>query len=427
MKRILIRGAAAFVIMALLPLLSVGRPDIDGNEADTAEVIGYTDGADAAAVAESSAGADSKNETKKASGNDGIPAPEASAKAENTSGSDDKTSTDGTDSGAEGESTDEKQSADTETAEKDSDETKITASDTREKEDGGSIGEGFCILDTSTGRTMTVDEREFCCGALGYEMAPLYEKEALKAQCVACYTHFCRLREKQRAKPDKELNGADFKADLSKNEYYLTDEAMRKKWGDYYQRSRENIDTAVDECFGEVLCDDKGALIDAAYFALSSGQTENAKDIFGFDSPYLRAVPSPFDLNAPDQISEVTVSAEELCAALKSIDKDFALPDNKDGRISEPDRTSSGSVIRLSIGGHEFTGAQIRTAFGLRSANFDAADNGDSFVFTVHGYGHGVGMSQYGANVLAKQGSDYKEILRHYYGDAAVSAYRGIG
>ena len=282
---------------------------------------------------------------------------------------------------------------------------------------------GFKILDTSCGKVVTVDEKEFCCGALGYEMAPLYEIEALKAQCTACYTHFCMLREKQQNDPDPELKGADLSADLSKNQIWLSDDAMKKKWGNLYERSRERINKAVDECFGKVLCDDKGGLIDAAYFALSSGNTENSKDIFGFDSPYLRSVPSPFDLKAPDQISKKTVSRDDLLAALKALNKEMKLPEKADGRTGTPERTNAGSVLKIRIGSCEFTGAEIREAFGLRSSNFDVTDNGDSFELTVRGYGHGVGMSQYGANSLAQQGSDYKEILRHYYGDAHITDY----
>ena len=227
----------------------------------------------------------------------------------------------------------------------------------------------------------------------------------------------------QRNDPDPELKGADLSADLSKNQIWLSDNAMKKKWGNLYERSRERINKAVDECFGKVLCDDKGGLIDAAYFALSSGNTENSKDIFGFDSPYLRSVPSPFDLKAPDQISKKTVSRDDLLAALKALNKEMKLPEKADGRTGTPERTNAGSVLKIRIGSCEFTGAEIREAFGLRSSNFDVTDNGDSFEFTVRGYGHGVGMSQYGANSLAQQGSDYKEILRHYYGDAHITDY----
>ena len=99
------------------------------------------------------------------------------------------------------------------------------------------------------------------------------------------------------------------------------------------------------------------------------------------------------------------------------------LPEKADGRTGTPERTNAGSVLKIRIGSCEFTGAEIREAFGLRSSNFDVTDNGDSFEFTVRGYGHGVGMSQYGANSLAQQGSDYKEILRHYYGDAHITDY----
>ena len=360
MKRKLIYGFAAFILMALIPLISVGSIERDTqavslSSSDENTVSGSGGSSESIAEDESSTAASDNKATIEES------APEKDDKEQ-----------------------------------------------------------GFRILDTSTGKVITVEEKEFCCGALGYEMAPLYEIEALKAQCVACYTHFCRLRDMQRSSPDPELKGADFSADLSNNQFWLSDDAMRKKWGDLYERSRKRIDLAVNGCFGEVLCDDKGELIDAAYFALSSGNTENAKDIFGADSPYLRAVASPFDLKAPDQISEKIVSTDELRSALKGLNSKAELYDKKGNRIAEPERTASGSVLKIQIGNCEFSGGQIREALGLRSANFDIEDKGDSFLFTVRGYGHGVGMSQYGANALAQQGASYKEILSHYYGNAQL-------
>ena len=362
MKKKVIYSIAAFLIMALLPLLSLGGIQRDVLSASD-EIIVKESSGDESYVIQSSAATDDKQDERSAAENNSKPERQSHEKS------------------------------------------------------------GFKILDTSSGKIVTVDEREFCCGALGYEMAPLYETEALKAQCVACYTHFCLLREKQLSDPDPNLKGADLSADLSKNQIWLSDDAMKKKWGNLYERSRERIDKAVDECYGEVLCNDKGELIDASYFALSSGNTENAKDIFGFDSPYLRAVPSPFDLNAPDQTSETTVSADDLCSALTALNKDFKLPDEDGGRIGNSERTQSGTVLKISIGGQEFSGAEIRKALDLRSANFDIRDEGDSFVITTKGYGHGVGLSQYGANALAQQGSDYREILHHYYGSASIESY----
>ena len=271
--------------------------------------------------------------------------------------------------------------------------------------------DSFIILDTGSGETVTLSDREFCIGALAYEMPPYYHEEALKAQCVACYTHFCRLREKQRSDPDPELKGAYFRANLKNGREYLNDELLREKWGDKYDEYRKKLGSAVDSVFGEVLRDGDGALIDTAYFAISSGVTENAEDVFGFESPYLKAVPSPWDLTASGYCTEKTVSHGDLDGILKKENAGYS----SEKGIGEVRRTDSGTVLSIEIGGIEYGGARIRELFGLRSAVFDVTRDGESVVFTVKGYGHGVGMSQYGANAMAQQGSDYKEILRHYY------------
>lgn len=273
----------------------------------------------------------------------------------------------------------------------------------------------FRIFNTSDGKIITVDDREFCYGALAYEMPPTFEEEALKAQVVALYTHFCRLRNIQKENPDKDLKGADFSADLSEGQFYLSDKQLRSKWGELYYESIKKIRSAVDSVFGKVLTDEKGELIDACYHAISSGTTENAKDIFGSDDEHLIAVPSPTDINAPDYITKLSFSADEFKEKMSSLSKDVKLTGKPESYISETKRTPSGSVTEITIGGIEFTGSDIRQTFGLRSAAFEIEYSDKKFSFTVRGYGHGVGLSQWGAKGMAEQGSGYEEILKHYY------------
>lgn len=277
----------------------------------------------------------------------------------------------------------------------------------------------FRILDTDSGKIITLSDKEFCLGALVYEMPPYYEPEALKAQCIACYTHFCRLRRKQKESPDSELKGADFKADLSQNQFYISDETFREQCGGLYEEYSKKIRSAVDDVFGMTLTDENGEMIDAAYFAVSSGRTENSSDIFGFESPYLQAVPSPFDLTAADCITQVSFSEDDFISRLNTIDTDSDLTGKT---IGKSECTASGSVKNITIGTNSYSGQDIRQAFSLRSTNFTLVQKGSLYTFTVKGYGHGVGMSQYGANEMAKQGMSFKEILNHYYGKANISA-----
>lgn len=274
----------------------------------------------------------------------------------------------------------------------------------------------FRIFDTSQDRIVTIDDREFCIGALAYEMPAGYEKEALKAQCVACYTYFCRQREIQREKGEQE----DIRADLSKGQYYLSPQIIQERWGGTSSDGLKRLAEAVDEVFGQTLRTNDGHLAQVAYFAVSSGVTENAEDIFGSECAVLKAVASPYDLEAPGYCTKKTVSRSEFIKTLSG--KDSAFNAGKSGEtVGEVRRTASGSVLGILIGGVEWKGGDLRKWFGLRSADFDLAEGDEGFTFTVRGYGHGVGMSQYGANAMAEQGSDYREILMHYYRNCALS------
>ena len=146
------------------------------------------------------------------------------------------------------------------------------------------------------------------------------------------------------------LQGADFKADLSCNQYYFSDEVLREKWGNLYEQSSQRLRQVVEECLGEVLRDREGALADVGYYALSAGVTENAKDIFGFESAYLQSVASPFDRSAPSYCTVVRVACDDMVKALDGQDKASV------HQISQIQRTQAGSVLSLTIGEQTYTG-----------------------------------------------------------------------
>lgn len=278
----------------------------------------------------------------------------------------------------------------------------------------------FKILDKSTGEVIEVSDRDFCIGAVAAEMTPDSEKEALKAQCVAAFTCYSKKRDEQRADPDDSLNGADFSADLENKEIYISKERMKKDSGGLFEDSYNKIAEAVDEVFGEVITYD-GELIVCTYFAISSGATEACADVFGGDVSYLVPVASPYDTSAPGYLSKKKISVKEFKRVIKDEFPKAKLGDNVKDWVGKAERTASGMVKKIEIGGVEISGTEIRSAFGLRSADFDIDIKDDTVTFTVRGYGHGVGMSQYGANCMAQQGADYKEILQHYYPDTSIS------
>ena len=260
----------------------------------------------------------------------------------------------------------------------------------------------FRILDTSSNKIVNIGEREFCIGAVAYEMPPDFQKEALKAQCIACYTYFSEMRQNS----DKEY---DFSADLSNNEFYIKDLS---------DESRKKISQAVDEVFKKVLTDKNGNMIKVAYHAISSGQTESAKDIFGFESEYLQPVSSAGDVNVSGYLSQKEISSKRFKEIMLS--KNIKLDDEPDTWIGDIERTQSGTVKSIQIGDKNISGADIREIFSLRSANFDISYSNDKFILLVYGYGHGVGMSQYGAESMAEQGASYEEIIHHYYGNCNI-------
>ena len=205
----------------------------------------------------------------------------------------------------------------------------------------------FRIRDESTNEILTVGDRDFLYGAIVTEMAPSAEPEALKAQAVAAYTYYSR----QRALAREQNADSDFSADPQNWKVYVSKEQMQERWGESFQGYYDKLTEVIDCIAGQTLQSD-GELIDATYFAISSGKTESSEDVW---------------------------------------------------------------VKQITIGGQPVDGDDVRSAFGLRSSNFTLACADSIFTFTVRGYGHGVGMSQTGAQFMAQQGSDYQEILAWYY------------
>lgn len=283
-------------------------------------------------------------------------------------------------------------------------------------------GETFLVLDTDSGEVSEWTERDFLIGTVACEMSPSYHKEALKAQAVAAYTYYSVKRAAARSadKPNKDLGGADFSDVPTRFPEGYTKEGMKERWGDKSDEYYNKIANAVDEVLGQKLYHD-GKPICALYHAISFGVTETAKNVWGGeDYPYLCSVPSPGDETAPKFATTVTVTEKEFEEAVTALDKTVSLASKASKWIGKITPSKAGTVLTAKIGDKEFAGVDLREAFGLRSACFAVAYQDGSFTFTVKGYGHGVGMSQYGANYLAGQGAAYKEILQFYYTDVEI-------
>lgn len=264
----------------------------------------------------------------------------------------------------------------------------------------------------------TLDIEEYLVGVVAGEMPAAFEEEALKAQAVAARTFiYKKISDNSPAEAHK---GALVCNDATHCKAYLSPEKAQEKWGDDWKKQYEpKLKKAVDSTKGEIIVYNNEP-ITAVFFSMSGGKTENSKDIWGGDLPYLKSVDSSFEKDLDDFETKVTVTKDEFINKLRAKKPEMLFGTDLQAAIKDAVRTEGGSVKTIGIGDQSFTGQEIRTIFDLRSANFEIALNGSNVEFTVYGYGHGVGMSQYGANCLAQEGKKYDEILKTYYSGVEI-------
>ncbi len=274
------------------------------------------------------------------------------------------------------------------------------------------IKDTISVMRHMDGETVELTIEEYLCGAVAGEMPAVYEKEALKAQAVACYTYALV----------KEAEGITITDNPQVNQSYLSKEELREKWGDNFDKYYGKIEDAVSEVMGEYLTYDGKLVSVIAYHAISSGTTEAASDIWGGEPiPYLVPVDSSVDKLSPDYKSTTVYSEKQFRDRLVAADIGYSADNAGDCIVTEVVRTPSGSVKTAVIDGVTLSGADLRTALGLRSTNFSITVKNKTFTVDTIGYGHGVGMSQYGADAYAAKGQTYKEILAHYYPGTEIS------
>ncbi len=272
--------------------------------------------------------------------------------------------------------------------------------------------ERFKIYITETEKVEKVAAFDYVVGVVSAEMGADAPKEALKAQAVASYT-FARYRKQQNKDKSYDLTDSP-----NTDQKYFSRSQLKQKWGKSYDKKVAAVEDAVRQSAGYMLTDDDGSPIFAAYHALSGGRTESAKTVWGKDYSYLQPVESIGDLLSPDYLSVRKFTEEELKEKLST---KVSLTGEPKNWIADIDCSSSGTVISANMCGTTITGEQLRILLGLRSACFEAAYADGIFTFNVKGWGHGVGMSQYGACYLARTGSTFIEILSHYYTDCKMT------
>ncbi len=258
------------------------------------------------------------------------------------------------------------------------------------------------------GQVMELPLEEYLVGVVLSEMPASFAPEALKAQAVTARTFAMR-----------QMDGGkhadcDVCDQSSCCQAWTGEKALQSKLGSGWQTYWNKASYAVRTTAGEVLTY-KGELIDAVYFSCSGGKTEDAVAVWGGQVPYLQSVDSPGEEDASKFASEVSVSLEQFKKTVLQACPEVVLNGAPAGWFGSVSRTRGGGVDAMVIGGHSFSGTELRRLFGLNSTNFAVSVTAEEVSFSVLGYGHRVGMSQYGANAMAAEGKTYREILSHYY------------
>ena len=258
-------------------------------------------------------------------------------------------------------------------------------------------------------KTISIPIEDYVKGVVAAEMPSDFNLEALKAQALTARTFVVtKLKNPSANLPDQAVV-----TDTIQDQVYKDQAQLKKAWGEEFEEKFARIEEAVQATSGQILTYE-GNPIYASFFSTSNGYTENSEDYWENKAPYLRSVESPWDIDSPKYEDKATFTVAEFEQKL-GVD----LSNNSIGSIEN--LTEGKRVAEVSVGGKTFTGREIRDLLGLRSSDFTWERVGDTINVVTKGYGHGVGMSQYGANGMAEDGKAYADIVKHYYQGVAIS------
>ena len=262
-------------------------------------------------------------------------------------------------------------------------------------------------------RYHTNELEEYVKGVVAAEMPALFEKEALKAQAVSARTYAVHKM--------KEMNTNTISYDIG--QAYITVDEMKQKWKNHFEEYYNHINEAVEDTKGEIMVYDNEPIL-AVFHAESGGKTESAENVWQKEIPYLKSVDSSLDIKAPNFETSICFTYDEVLKRFCNKYNDFILNEQTlPQQIYIQSCSPAGYVQKMQIGNKTLTGREVREILNLRSANFTINIENNNITFTTKGYGHGAGMSQYGAEFMAKQGKTYRQILEHYYTDISFSTY----
>lgn len=272
---------------------------------------------------------------------------------------------------------------------------------------------------TKENKVVDIPFEEYIKGVVSSEMPISFEKEALKAQAI-CARTYTVAHLKSMGGGCSNGNGADL-CDTTHCQVYMNKEKRLELWGENAKDNWNKIEEVIKETEGQVMAYDGQLAKGAYYFSTSGGKTENSEDIFTTELPYLRSVISTGEEEAPRYKSNLRISYGELIDKANKEYEANMTTNNIKNQIKILSRTEGGSVKEIKLGNVTISGPKFRKLYGLNSANFQIKFLDNELEINCLGYGHGVGMSQWGANAMAKEGKQYKDIITHYYRGVTIT------
>ncbi len=266
------------------------------------------------------------------------------------------------------------------------------------------------VLVDGEARTMKLED--YVVSVVAGEISPDFPTEAIRAQAVAARTYALYKQKTGRPAQHEEADVCDDPAHCAAFVDLKTEAAAR--WGEQANTAQDVIWQAVEDTAGQVLTYE-GEPIVAVFSSAAGEKTERAVDVWGSDIPYLQSVDSPGGEACPKYYDAVVLNADEIRERAAKTLPSADLSGDPSGWFKASERSEAGGIVRMKFGGVEVKGTVMRTLLGLNSTNFTVKIDGNTLTFTTTGYGHGVGLSQWGAKYSAEQGQTYDEILAHYY------------
>ncbi|MBB6450452.1 stage II sporulation protein D [Geomicrobium halophilum] len=256
-----------------------------------------------------------------------------------------------------------------------------------------------------------VELEDYVAGVVSAEMPAAFEMEALKAQALVARTFVVK---QMKLGDDESLPEDAIVTDTTSHQVFKNEEEWEQEWGAEAEDRMEKINSAVEATAGEIITYD-GSPITASFFSTSNGHTENAEEYWETSLPYLQSVESPWDVGSPRYENTKRYPVAEIEQRLG-----VSIPEGTDLQ-ENIERTEGNRIASVTIGNTTFHGREIRELLELDSSDFEWQREGEEIVIHTKGWGHGVGMSQYGADGMAKEGNNYRQIVDHYYQDVEIA------